>query len=522
VAKILIVDDSDANLKLMGYELEKAGYEVASARSGREALARARSSRPDAVLLDVLMPEMDGFETCRRLKADPDLASVPVLMWTSLNSTDDVVRGLEVGAQDYVTKPFVSEVLRARIRSVLRAKKDRDALIDANLRLEESQRAAQQALNVRNEFLSHESHELRTPLSSLHQFLTIVLDGLAGKVNSEQQEYLEICLRNAKQLRSMISDLMDVTRLQNGKLRITPRPLIPTRVVDDVVRSQENIAHEKGITLLASTDGVPEVLGDEVRIRQVLINLLDNAIKYTSEGGTVEVRAERDPANPDLARISVIDTGCGVSAEGRDRIFRYMQQEGDHDWRSRKGLGIGLYICKELVTRQGGRLWVDSDGRSGSRFCFTLPEFDFAKIIQRAVVEHGRVRPAFGLIRVDIAPADPNSSRGIPETLSRRAYHLAKTSLFPGDVLLPRFFHTGVHDTYFGVIACDEGGMKSVCARIRGKLGENTGLDEDLVKVSVRGILRRPSPETLARPDALAAVAQEIEELTQIDSNWSE
>src|SRR5262249_40869953 len=158
-----------------------------------------------------------GFETCQRLKADPSLAAVPVLMWTALDSADDIVRGLEAGAHDYVTKPFEPVVLHARIRSALRDKLDHDTLVKINQRLEHAQRAATDALSVRTEFLSHVSHELRTPLASLNQLLTIVLDGLAGPINPEQREYLSICLRNAKQLRSMISDLMDVTRVQNGK-----------------------------------------------------------------------------------------------------------------------------------------------------------------------------------------------------------------------------------------------------------------------------------------------------------------
>ncbi len=522
MARILIVDDSDANLKLMTYELEKAGFEVATARSGREAIARIHSRRPDCVLLDVLMPEMDGFETCRRLKAEPELASIPVLMWTSLDSTDDIVRGLEAGAQDYVTKPFVSEVLHARIRAVLRAKEDRDALIESNRRLDEAQRSAKQALNVRNEFLSHVSHELRTPLSTLHQFLSIVLDGLAGQINGEQHEYLEICLRNAKQLRSMIGDLMDVTRLQNGKLRVAPRPLDLGQLIHEVVRGQEAEAEAKDVALGCRVDALPEVLADELRVRQVLANLIDNAIKFTPEGGRIDVGASRDPESPDFVCISVRDTGCGVAEEARRRIFNYMQQEGDDDWRSRKGLGIGLYICRELVTRQRGRIWVESESGKGSSFCFTLPVFDFAKLIEPVLVRDGRLRESYALVRVDLSPSDPASSHGLPEAMTRRAYHVVKSNLYPGDVLLPRFFGVGPHDTYFAVAATDATGMQSLCARIRSALGAEKDLDPSRVAFAVRGLSSSVPADQRELPlgEGLAAVAERIEVQTRVDARW--
>ena len=178
-----------------------------------------------------------------------------------------------------------------------------------NQSLEHSRRAARDALSVRTEFLSHVSHELRTPLASLNQLLTVVLDGLAGPVSAEQREYLGICLRNARQLRSMISDLMDVTRVQNGKLRVAPRPLELAAVIEDVVETERSAAEAKGLTFTAHLDPLPAVLADDVRIRQVLTNLIDNAIKYSDEGGEIELSAARDARHASFVRIAVRDDG---------------------------------------------------------------------------------------------------------------------------------------------------------------------------------------------------------------------
>jgi len=521
VARILIVDDSEASLKLVARELQNAGYGVSVAASGAEALAVARAERPDLILLDGLMPGMDGFETCQLLKRDPELAGIPVLMWTALDAPGDVVRGLEAGAHDYVTKPFVAEVLHARIRSALRSKLDHDTLVEINEHLEHARSAAADALSVRTEFISHVSHELRTPLASLTQLLTIVLDGLAGPIHAEQQEFLAICLRNARQLRSMIADLMDVTRVQNGKMRVTPRPLDLAPLIDEVAISQRPAAQAKGQTIEVHADAVPTVLADEVRARQVLTNLVDNAIKYSPEGGEIAIAAARDPNAPAFVQIAVRDSGCGVAPEARERIFGYMQQEQDDDWRSRKGLGIGLYLCRELVTRHGGRIWVESERAKGSSFCFTLPEFDFAKLIGPALLCDGALRDSTAVIRVDLAPADPRDGHGVPESTSRRAYHVVQASLFPFDVMLPRFLHPGASESYFAVAGTDEAGMHSLCARVRGHLAARADLDPSRVLTLVRGILLRRSEADLARADSVAAAAREVEQLIHVDSHWS-
>jgi signal transduction histidine kinase len=521
MARILIVDDSDASLTLIARELDRAGYAITTAGSGGEALQRARAERPDLILLDGIMPGMDGFETCRRLKRDPELAAIPVLMWTALDAPEHVVRGLEAGAYDYIPKPFVAEVLHARIRSALRSKHDHDRLVEVNEHLEHPRSAASDALNVRTEFISHVSHELRTPLASLNQLLAILLDGLAGPISAEQREFLEICLRNAKQLRSMITDLMDVTRAQNGKLRVTPRPLDLAAVIDDVVRCERSPADAKGLALAAHHDAVPTVLADEARVRQVLTSLIDNAIKYSPEGEQIEIAAGPDPRDPGFALVTVSDNGSGVAPEARERIFDYLQQKKDDDWRSRKGLGIGLYLCKELVTRQGGRIWVESEAGKGSAFRFTLPEYDFARLIEPALLCDGELRESTAVVRVDITPADTlHATRGVPETVSRRAYHVVQASLFPFDVMLPRFLCAGAHERYFAVAGTDEVGMQSLCARVRGHLAARADLDESQVVASVRGVLLHHGDRR--EPDAVANAVRKIEQLTQIDSDWSE
>jgi signal transduction histidine kinase len=233
----------------------------------------------------------------------------------------------------------------------------------------------QDQLRFKDDFLSHVSHELRSPLTAIKQFTTILLSGLAGALSDEQRGYQQIVLKNVGQLQSMIDDLLEVTRLETGKLTIEPERASVANAVADVFNTLQGTARARSVALSCDLPpDLPPAFADPTRLRQALIILLENAIKFTPDGGAAGIQARLDP-DPRFLRLEVSDTGCGISPERTGRIFERLYQESEPTQASRKGLGLGLYICSELVTRQGGHLWVTSEPLQGSTFSFTLPVF---------------------------------------------------------------------------------------------------------------------------------------------------
>jgi PAS domain S-box-containing protein len=245
----------------------------------------------------------------------------------------------------------------------------------------------QEQLQFKDDFLSHVSHELRSPLTAIKQFTSILLGGLAGDLNDEQREYQGIVLKNVGQLQSMIDDLLEVTRLESGKLTVELESASVSDAVLDAFHTLQGTAVAKGITLSCDLPSdLPAAFADQTRLRQILIILLDNAIKFTPDGGAVRVRTRLLLRDPRFLRLDVSDTGCGISPEMSKKIFDRLFQESEHSKASRKGLGLGLYICKELITRHGGRIWVKRQHEKGSTFSFTLPVFHIDNAIAQLPV----------------------------------------------------------------------------------------------------------------------------------------
>jgi PAS domain S-box-containing protein len=237
---------------------------------------------------------------------------------------------------------------------------------------EELDRTGREQLEMKDQFISHVSHELRSPLSAVHQFTTILLDGLAGELGREQREYLEIVLRNSLQLRDMIGDLLEVTRAQAGKLTIELQSTSLCDLFDPMIKTYERRAAEKGIALrITCPSELPLVHADQNRIGQVLSNLLDNALKFTT-CGAISIACCRDD-HDGFVRIAVTDTGCGISADSLPKIFDRLYQSPNTLESSRKGLGLGLHICQHLVELHGGRIWVESKESEGATVFFTVP-----------------------------------------------------------------------------------------------------------------------------------------------------
>ena len=245
----------------------------------------------------------------------------------------------------------------------------------------ELEQTLEQRLQLKNQFLSHVSHELRSPLSAIYQFVTILIDGLAGEVNSEQREYLEIIHRNAKQLRNMIDELLESTRADTNKLIIDRQCISIKDLTGDVLASTLPTAAAKGINLSADVAAdLPLVYADPERVKQILVNLVGNAVKFTPANGTITMRARVYEQDANFVCTTVTDNGCGISPEGTKRIFDRLYQETESLDKNRQGLGLGLYICKELTTLHGGRIWVESKLGKGSSFSFTLPKIGRAHV----------------------------------------------------------------------------------------------------------------------------------------------
>jgi PAS domain S-box-containing protein len=288
----------------------------------------------------------------------------------------------EISVEYRITRPDGSRRnISSAARVVLDDRERVSRLIGVNLDVTEQKNAEETLEQVRQdemrykaEFLSHVSHELRSPLTAIKQFTTLLLRGLAGELNKEQREFQEIVLRNIRQLQSMIDDLLEVTRLETGKFAVRQESVSVVNAITDTINTLKESARAKGVTI--SYDVPPDLLpayADPTRLRQVLIILLDNAIKFTPDGGNVTLLARSMPRDPQFLLLEVSDTGIGISVATTEKIFERLFQVSERTQSSRKGLGLGLYICKELVTRQGGRIWAKRRAEKGSTFSFTLP-----------------------------------------------------------------------------------------------------------------------------------------------------
>ena len=316
------------------------------------------------------------------LEKAPD---VPIVILSGQDDEALAIKALHQGVQDYLVKgTFTSAGLDRAMRYAV----ERQALLRS---LEMSRK---QQLGFKNQFLSHVSHELRTPLTCIHQFVTILLDGLAGAVSVEQRDHLATILKSVNQLGAMVRDLLEASRAEAGKISVEPHCVVLGDLIRLAVSMMRAAAREKQVGLEIGVDTrIPFVYGDPDRILEVLINLIDNSIKFTPSGGCVTVQACLAPTDPDFVYVSVADTGCGIDPKAKALIFERLYQDPNSIDNSRKGLGLGLFIAKELVTLQGGRIWVASEPGHGSTFSFTLPLSSLGELLF-AVIQ--KTEPARG------------------------------------------------------------------------------------------------------------------------------
>ena len=339
-------------------------------------------------------------------------------------------------------------------------------------RLEERRRYQ---LSTKDHFISHVSHELRTPLTAIYQFSTILSDGLAGSLNDQQREYLEIVQRNVAQLQTMVDDLLEAARADGGKLTINPRAVSLQQLVRETLDSHRASADKRSISLLADVAvDSSAVYADPQRVKQVLTNLIDNGIKFTPALGTITVMAQLIEAEPGFVRVSVSDTGCGISREATQKIFDRLYQEENMLTTNRKGLGLGLHICRELVSRQGGRIWVESELGKGSVFHFTLPAFSLSRLLAPFVERCHGFATGLAIVLIDVdADARIESSEIGKAVWGEKWKRLTKYAFPSNTLLLPRMTLAVTRERFFVLSGGDATSAKHLAGCLEKEIGTN-------------------------------------------------
>src|SRR5271154_2327871 len=375
---VLLIEDNpgDADLVRLRLVEGKSPVNVNCVNRLSDGLASLTRETPSVVLLDLNLPDSHGAETFRRVM---DRApNVPVVVLSGQDDEALAMKAVHHGVQDYLIK---SDVSSRQLERAIRYAVERQGLLHA---LDITQK---QQLEFKNHFLSHVSHELRTPLTCIHQYVSLLVDGLAGPLAPEQTDHLKTILKSVNQLHAMIRDLLEATRAESGKIRVEPRCISIGELVQQAVTMMRPIATEGQVGLEIGLDKrVPLVHADPDRILEVLINLTDNAIKFTSPEGSVMVKACMVEADEDAVYVSVTDTGRGITPDAKALIFERLYQDPELIDNNRTGLGLGLFICRELVKLHGGKIWVASEPGQGSTFTFTLPLYSLAKLLSPVIV----------------------------------------------------------------------------------------------------------------------------------------
>ena len=362
--KILIVDDVMSNVLLLKVLLTNEKFAIATASNGRQALEQVEKENPDLVLLDVMMPDMSGFEVAQHLKSNPNTADIPIIFLTALNSTADIVKGFQVGANDFISKPFNKEELIIRVTHQI-------SLVAAKRLILSKTEELQRTIAGRDKLYSVIAHDLRSPMGSIKMVLNMLILNLPSeKIGAEMYELLTMANQTTEDVFSLMDNLLKWTKSHIGKLNVVYQDVDLVEVTDGVIEIFSMVASLKKIRIREMKPEKMMVNADIDMLKTVVRNLLSNAIKFSKENSEVLVKMEEVDG---MAVVSVQDYGCGISEEGQKKLLHTDTHFSTFGTNNEEGSGLGLLLCKDFVVKNGGKLWFTSKEGEGSIFSFSIP-----------------------------------------------------------------------------------------------------------------------------------------------------
>ena len=360
---VLMVDDTPANLELLSVMLKGRGYKVRAAVSGRLALQAARNDPPDLILLDISMPEMDGYEVCAQLKSEERLKDIPIIFLSALTETMDKVKAFGAGGVDYIIKPFQFEEVEARVEAHLELRRQRVLLQENYNRLRELEQ-------MRDDLVQMIIHDLRSPLTVIAGYNTLITEDRKNILSRESAGYISESMKAVQQMIRIVSDVLDTSKLEEGQMTLNLEKCDLGGILQEGASGMASLLKGRKVRF-APLAGPAFVRADRELISRVIQNLLGNAVKYTNDdSGLIGLKLQ--PAG-DRVRVTVSDNGPGIAPEHRQRVFEKFGQVGIRADHKKYSTGLGLTFCKLAVEAHGGSIGVDGEAEKGSAFWFELP-----------------------------------------------------------------------------------------------------------------------------------------------------
>ena len=363
--KILVVDDVQSNVLLLKALLGREGFGIVYAMNGTEALEKVKSEHPDLILLDVMMPDMDGFEVAGRLKVEPEQAEIPIIFLTALNDSASVVKGFQLGANDFISKPFRREELLIRVEHQL-------SLVDARRIILRQTEELRKTIAGRDKLYSVIAHDLRSPMASIKMLCNTIMMSIDPQtVPGDVFEMLEMTNKTAEEVFSLLDNLLKWTKSQLGKLTVIPQKLDISGLADGVVEVMNSVAEVKHIKLIRTDHESFFVYVDIEMIKSILRNLISNAVKFSNPDSEIKVGIKAEDGK---VIVSVTDSGKGIKKEDQHKLLKDSTHFTTYGTNSEEGSGLGLLLCRDFARKNGGELWFESEENLGSVFSFSLPQ----------------------------------------------------------------------------------------------------------------------------------------------------
>lgn len=363
--KLLVVDDTEANLLLLKALLQKVGFKIITAKNGLDALDLVEKEKPDLLLLDVMMPIMDGYQTALKIREKPEFDTLPIIFLTALNSSEDVVKGFSNGGNDFISKPFNKEELIIRIRHQL-------SLVEARRIIDKQTEELIRTIEGRDKLYSVIAHDLRGPLGSIKMILEYLITSLdKDMIGEENAEMLSVASHTTEDLFLLLDNLLKWTKNQMGRLNVVFQEIEVVGIVEGVVEIYKSMAQMKVVDVKIDAPQQALGWGDADMIKTVVRNLLGNAIKFSYPKGEIHLRV-RDGETSVV--VDVVDHGCGIKEEDQSKMLRTDVQFSTFGTKNEEGSGLGLLLCQDLVKKINGEFWFTSIPNEGSTFSFSIPK----------------------------------------------------------------------------------------------------------------------------------------------------